>query len=176
MADRNSWSWFQITGAWQEKERWPRDFVRKDGILNCRVSVEERSCWEGVECFHLWPQAWKVFPFETARQLTDGDSLLAPCVFSCVHRHGKIFPFDTVRQPTGVHYWHRTFHVWPQAQESDPSDTVRQLTWIHYWHRAFSYVATGTGTCSHLTRWDNGCSLLAPWAQCSQVIVVTGTG
>ena len=25
-----------------------RDFVRKDGILNTRVSVEERSCREGV--------------------------------------------------------------------------------------------------------------------------------
>ena len=32
-------SWFQITGAWQEKECWPQDFVRKDGILNTQVSV-----------------------------------------------------------------------------------------------------------------------------------------
>jgi len=27
-----------MTGAWSEKERWPLEFILKDGILNTRVS------------------------------------------------------------------------------------------------------------------------------------------
>ena len=30
------------------EERWPLDFVQKDGIANTRVSAEERSCQEGM--------------------------------------------------------------------------------------------------------------------------------
>ena len=37
-----------VVWAWYEKERWPQDFVRKDGIQNTRMSAEERSCREGV--------------------------------------------------------------------------------------------------------------------------------
>ena len=39
---------FQTVGAWYEKDLCPFDFVLKNGTLNCRVSVDERSCREGV--------------------------------------------------------------------------------------------------------------------------------
>ena len=32
----------------KRKDRWPLDFVQKDGILNTQVSAEERSCREGT--------------------------------------------------------------------------------------------------------------------------------
>ena len=45
MADRNK---ELVPDNWSLVRERPQYFVRKDDILNIRVSVEERSCREGV--------------------------------------------------------------------------------------------------------------------------------
>ena len=68
--------WFHIAGAWSEKERWPLDFVWKDGILNTQVSTEEWSCWEGV--WHNAAQIWFIYQV-LAKKQNSSEQWLAVC-------------------------------------------------------------------------------------------------